>query len=361
MQTSRRIGATLLVLVALVPLGGVVALAASSRGLTGEISHIWSTLTNPKANVGDNAGRLVQFGNSRGEYWSEGLKVGGQSPLDGVGALAFGTARTRYAPSFKVAQNAHSYVIETYADLGLIGVGISLALLIAWGIATRRAVGSRRRWSDLPASEAAERAGLLTLLAVVIAYGVQSSIDWTWFIPGVTVPALLAAGWLAGRGALERPIGLARDRRRLTERPAPQRWPPDSSRSRSSAGGWSGSRCAPPTRTRRRSRRSSAATRRGHSPTRGPRSPATRSRPTRCSSSRRCTRRPVSRAPRAPSFTGDRPAAPELQHLAPARPVRDSAETAARLAALNRVSVLNPPLVATQSAIAQAQAELKSG
>ena len=215
----RRIGLALVAVLALVPLGGVAGLAASSRGLTGEVSHIWSTLTNPKANVGDNAGRLVQFGNSRGEYWSEGLKVGGQSPLDGVGALAFGTARTRYAPSFKVAQNAHSYLIETYADLGLIGVGISLALLVAWGIATRRALGARRRWSDLSASEAGERAGLLTMLAVVIAFGVQSSIDWTWFIPGVTVPALLAAGWLAGRGALERPIGLARQRRRLTERP----------------------------------------------------------------------------------------------------------------------------------------------
>jgi tetratricopeptide (TPR) repeat protein len=218
-SVRRRIGVALLVLVALVPLGGVAGLAASSRGLTGEVSHIWSTLTDPKANVGDNAGRLVQFGNSRGEYWSEGLKVGGQSPLDGVGALAFGTARTRYAPSFKVAQNAHSYLIETYSDLGLIGVGISLALLIAWGNATARALGRRRRRSDLAVSAAEERTGLLTMLAVVIAYGVQSSVDWTWFIPGVTVPALLAAGWLAGRGAPERPIGLTRERRRLTERP----------------------------------------------------------------------------------------------------------------------------------------------
>jgi tetratricopeptide (TPR) repeat protein len=109
-------------------------------------------------------------------------------------------------------------VIETYADLGLIGVGISLALLIAWSIAARLALRGGRSWSELSALEAGERAGLLTLLAVVIAFGVQSAIDWTWFIPGVTVPALLAAGWLAGRGALEHTVGVAHDRRPLTER-----------------------------------------------------------------------------------------------------------------------------------------------
>ena len=43
---------------------------------------------------------------------------------------------------------------------------------------------------------------MVTLLAVVVTYAVSSLIDWTWFIPGVTVPALVCAGWLAGRGPL---------------------------------------------------------------------------------------------------------------------------------------------------------------
>ena len=29
------------------------------------------------------------------------------------------------------------------------------------------------------------------MLAIVVTYGVSSLIDWTWFIPGVTVPALV--------------------------------------------------------------------------------------------------------------------------------------------------------------------------
>jgi cytochrome c-type biogenesis protein CcmH/NrfG len=34
----------------------------------------------------------------------------------------------------------------------------------------------------------------------VIIFGVHSFIDWTWFVPGTVVMALLAAGWVAGRG-----------------------------------------------------------------------------------------------------------------------------------------------------------------
>ncbi len=57
------------------------------------------------------------------------------------------------------------------------------------------------------------------MLTVVVIFGVSSLIDWTWFIPGVTVPALVCAGWLAGRGPIAEPVGRARRRRRLTTSP----------------------------------------------------------------------------------------------------------------------------------------------
>ncbi len=49
--------------------------------------------------------------------------------------------------------------------------------------------------------ELAERIGLITLAAVVLGFGVQGTLDWTWFFTGLGVPALLAAGWVAGRGS----------------------------------------------------------------------------------------------------------------------------------------------------------------
>jgi hypothetical protein len=193
----RRIGTVLLIGVALVPVAGVAAAAASSRGLTGEASHVWNELTSttPSSGVGNNPGRLAQLSNSRPLYWSEGLKVGEHAPLAGAGAGGFDTARTRYTTNPLEVAHAHSYAIETFADFGLIGIAVSLALLLAWGAAVRRTL--------IPTPEhTSERIGLITMLAVVVTYGVSSLIDWTWFIPGVTVPALVCAGWLAGRGPL---------------------------------------------------------------------------------------------------------------------------------------------------------------
>jgi O-Antigen ligase len=192
------VGIALIVLIALVPVAGIAGAAASSRGLTGQISHAWSTLTSASSNVGNNAERLGQLGNSRGLYWREGLKVGEHSLLAGVGAGGFDTARTRYTTNTSQFAHAHSYLIETFADLGLIGIAVSLALLAAWVAACRRTL------AGAPGSDrhSAERTGLLTLLAVVVTFGVSSLIDWTWFVPGVAVPALVAAGWLAGRGPL---------------------------------------------------------------------------------------------------------------------------------------------------------------
>jgi hypothetical protein len=197
----RRVGIALLVAVALVPLGGAVAVAASSRGLTGEVSHIWTTLTNTKGVVNQSPGRLVELSNSRPRYWREGLTVGEHALFKGVGAAGFQTARARYSTDLLVVGHAHSYVIETFADLGLIGTLLSLGLLVAWAAATARTLGfKRRRERDgLPAGgqpgppavrageHGAERIGLITMLAVVLTFGIHSAIDWTWFFPGVAV------------------------------------------------------------------------------------------------------------------------------------------------------------------------------
>jgi hypothetical protein len=217
----RRIGTVLLICVALVPVAVIAGAAASSRGLTGEASHVWSELTStaPSNGVGNDPGRLAQLSNSRPLYWREGLKVGEHAPLAGTGAGGFDTARTRYTTNPLEVAHAHSYAIETFADFGLIGIAVSLALLIAWGAAVRRTLSPGREDPDRAAertdpARAAERTGLITMLAIVVTFGVSSLIDWTWFIPGVTVPALVCAGWLAGRGPLNQaaPAGTAAPR-----------------------------------------------------------------------------------------------------------------------------------------------------
>ena len=210
----------LVVLAALVPVAGIGAVAASSRGLTGEISHVWNTLTSSSSTGADNSNRIVQLGNTRPLYWGEGLTVGEHSLLHGVGAEGFATARTAYTTSGGFVSHAHSYVIQVFADLGLIGIAINIAMLVAWVVASLQPLARHTPWRELGPERTAEREGLVTLAVVVIAFGVQSAIDWTWFFTAVAVPALLCAGWLAGRGPLASPIGRGEQRRPIMQRPA---------------------------------------------------------------------------------------------------------------------------------------------
>ncbi len=203
----RMIGVALLIAVALIPVAALVALFASARGFTGEISHIWSSLTNPSG-ADDNPGRLVDLANSRPGYWRQAFSVGAHHLLAGAGAGSFGVAHLRYATAHltgaQQVSHAHSYVMETFADFGLIGILLNLTLLSAWAAAARRTIGRPR---PRPEHER-ERDAMVALLGVAVAFGVSSAIDWTWFYPGVAVPALVAAGWLAGRGAPDGAIGL---------------------------------------------------------------------------------------------------------------------------------------------------------
>ncbi|MGH2856702.1 MAG: O-antigen ligase family protein [Solirubrobacteraceae bacterium] len=210
----------LLGLIALIPVLVVAALAASHRGLTGEVSHVWDTLTSTHAGATDSSGRLTQFGSSRPLYWHQGLEVGSHSLLAGAGELGYGIARLAYTTNPAKSDQAHSYLVQTFADLGLIGLALTLALLAYWVRAALRPLALRLPWSDRASvARRGERLGLVTMAAVTVTFGVQSALDWTWYFAGVAVPALVCAGWLAGRGPLLSPVGRMARRGRLVDRP----------------------------------------------------------------------------------------------------------------------------------------------
>ncbi len=225
-RARRRAGAVLLgtIVVAVIAFAG--ALAHTHRGLTGTISHDVSSLTNPNAKTPPNTpGRLTAVASVRARYWKEALEVFGAHPALGAGAMGYQTARLRYRTAPLVVAHAHGFVVQTLADLGLVGLLVVLALLGCWAAAAGRATHPfNRRWTpwrswlDLRSGAGqgpgwrahaegygAERIGLLSMLCIVITFGAHSLIDWTWYVPGTACAALLCAGWLAGRGPLDAP------------------------------------------------------------------------------------------------------------------------------------------------------------
>ncbi len=224
--SRRRAGSLLLSLLVIVIVAFAGALAASHRGLTGSISHGLHSLTDPHAAVPSNTpGRLTAVGSVRARYWNEALKVFQAHPALGAGAEGYATARLRYRTETLDVRHAHGYIVQTLSDLGLVGLALTLALLAAWMAAAGRSThpfnrrwtswrtladwrsGARPGWrrvtvSGQPASYTPERVGMLSMLCLVVVFGIHSLADWTWYVPGNACVALLCAGWLAGRGPL---------------------------------------------------------------------------------------------------------------------------------------------------------------
>jgi hypothetical protein len=220
--TRTRAGAILLALIALALVGFAGALAHSHRGFTGSITHTVDTLTNPNARVPPNSpGRLTAVASVRARYWKQALQVFDAHPAVGAGAAGYETASLRYRTVLLEVKHAHGFVVQTLADLGAIGLALALALLLTWMAAAGRATHpfnrrwtSWRAWLDIradahpgwrrsPQPYTPERIGMLSMLCLVVVFGVHSLVDWTWYVPGDAFVALLCAGWLAGRGPLD--------------------------------------------------------------------------------------------------------------------------------------------------------------
>ena len=198
-STKRGWGITLIVCLTLLPIAGAAVLATSDKGLGGSVSDGWQQLTDPNTKQPRNdPSRLTAVGNVRSRYWRDAITIFKTRPITGVGAGGYAPARLVIRKDDLDVVHAHGFLVQTAADLGLIGLAVTLALLAAWLAGAMRATGpwrgtGRKQWSH-------ERTGLCAIGCTVIVFGVHSIVDWTWLIPGTSVPALVFAGWLVARG-----------------------------------------------------------------------------------------------------------------------------------------------------------------
>ncbi|MGZ6707279.1 MAG: O-antigen ligase family protein [Solirubrobacteraceae bacterium] len=144
--------------------------------------------------------RFSTLGSNRYGYWRIAVRTGAHHPLAGVGASGFRVAWLRERTNDELVRDAHSLELETFAELGAVGLLLLAALL--GGVAVAAGAAHRR-----DALLAAGPAAALTVWAL------HSAIDWDWEMPGLTLVAVVLAGaLLAAARAPERTAQLGEQR-----------------------------------------------------------------------------------------------------------------------------------------------------
>lgn len=135
----------------------------------------------PESHFGDFSGT------GRSEMWRVAADAFGEAPVGGHGAGTYRFSWDQLRHIDLKLLDAHSLYLEAFAELGLIGGLIVLALVgvLLWtGFAAWRAASGARQ--ELHA----------VLLAVCLAFAIGAGIDWFWEIAAVGAIFFLAAGAL---------------------------------------------------------------------------------------------------------------------------------------------------------------------
>ena len=127
--------------------------------------------------------RFSSLGSNRYAYWRVAIDTGADHPLAGVGASGFRVEWLRHRHIDETVRDAHSLELETFAELGLVGVALLAALLGGVGLSARAA-------HRLDPALAAGPAAALT------AWAFHSAIDWDWEMPALTLVAIVLGGAL---------------------------------------------------------------------------------------------------------------------------------------------------------------------
>jgi O-Antigen ligase len=183
----------------------LVAVTLSSRGLSGTVSHAWKSFTTTKATGYSDAKHLLSVDSeNRWVWWKEAAGAFSDRPVTGWGAGSFPVVHLLYRRNGLTVNQPHSVPLQWLAETGIVGAALAVGAIALLLVLGSRAV---RRWSL-----STERLLGAAVLAAGVAYVVHSLYDWDWNIPGVTLPALVLLGVLAGSApqVARRPQSLGR-------------------------------------------------------------------------------------------------------------------------------------------------------
>jgi O-antigen ligase len=162
----------------------VVAIAA---GAPHRLDHAWNDFKNPHSAI--SATSTSRFGSSSGEgryqYWVAGVDSAKSHVLTGSGPGTFQLDWLPRAPIASYVENAHSLYVETYTELGLVGLVLLVAFLVAALVAVVRVVIR---------SGYEERTRAAAIAAALVAFLIGAAFDWLWQMPVLPAAMLLLLG-----------------------------------------------------------------------------------------------------------------------------------------------------------------------
>ncbi|MGE0066554.1 MAG: O-antigen ligase family protein [Solirubrobacterales bacterium] len=172
------------VVAALLAIGAAVAVGGRA----------WDQFTNSDLQLTKPEERFNTFsGTGRDEFWRVAIDAFGEDPIAGHGAGTYQFSWDQLREIPVPVLDAHSLYLEAFAELGLIGGLLMLAMVgtLLWtGFAAWRAASG------------VQREFYAALLAAAIAFAVAAAIDWFWEITGLGVVFfLVTAALVAGRCA----------------------------------------------------------------------------------------------------------------------------------------------------------------
>ncbi len=187
----RRTGWTALTLAA------VIAVVASS----GTISHEYHQFLKPRPTAeADLRARLTDLSNDgRVELWRIAWHQFEAKPILGQGAGTFQDAFLQHRTTSQFVVNAHSLYVEMLDELGIVGLVLLLVAIVSMLVRT----ALRARGPD--------RSMYAAVFALILAWAIESGVDWDWQMPVVTLIVFALGGFMLARGPVpagEKPADL---------------------------------------------------------------------------------------------------------------------------------------------------------
>ena len=169
-------------------LGGI---ASYEGGPGGWADDAWKKFTETsKDRVSDPARLVSSNSGNRWVWWKEAAGAWSDKPIQGWGAGSFPVTHKMYRDTELGVVQPHNMPLQFLAETGIVGtllVSGALGFLLFCAFDRLRSMAAGR-----------ERDIAVALFAGAVAWVAHGLVDWDWDIPGVTVPALIFLGVLAG-------------------------------------------------------------------------------------------------------------------------------------------------------------------